>query len=95
MSTQRRSTFVTSMQQCCADIILLELRWMEKQYGHHVAASQPSDSDTGMSAKKIMEEGNLKTFTLQEVCAAHTHAAFVPPPVRPILCCPTVRSRSI
>ena len=40
---------------------------MEKQYGHHVAASLPAESDTGLSAKKIMEEGNLPTFTLQEV----------------------------
>ena len=40
---------------------------MEKEYGHHVAASLPADSDTGLSAKKIMEEGNLPTFTLQEV----------------------------
>ena len=32
-----------------------------------MAASLPADSDTGLSAKKIMEEGNLPTFTLQEV----------------------------
>ena len=45
-------------------------RWMEKEYGHHVAASLPAESDTGLSAKKIMEEGNLPTFTLQEVVHA-------------------------
>lgn len=47
--------------------IVLAFRWMEKDYGHHVAASLPAESDTGLSAKKIMEEGNLPTFTLQEV----------------------------
>ena len=40
---------------------------MEKEYGHHVAASLPAESDTGLSAKKIMEEGNLPTFSLQQV----------------------------
>ena len=48
-------------------------RWMEKQYGHHVAASLPAESDTGLSAKKIMEEGNLPTFTLQEVSPYCSH----------------------
>ena len=47
-------------------------RWMEKEYGHHVAASLPADSDTGMSAKKIMEEGNLPAFTLQDVSHSPT-----------------------
>ncbi len=32
-----------------------------------MAASLPAESDTGLSAKKIMEEGNLPTFTLQDV----------------------------
>ena len=46
---------------------------MEKQYGHHVAASLPAESDTGLSAKKIMEEGNLPTFTTQEVSPYYPH----------------------
>ena len=32
-----------------------------------MAASLPAESDTGLSAKKIMEEGNLPTFSLKEV----------------------------
>jgi hypothetical protein len=46
---------------------------MEKHYGHHVAASLPAESDTGLSAKKIMEEGNLPTFTIQEVIPYHSY----------------------
>ena len=42
-------------------------RWMEKQYGHHVAASLPAESDTGASAKAIMDEGALPAYTLEQV----------------------------
>lgn len=41
-----------------------------------MAASLPAESDTGLSAKKIMEEGNLPTFTLQDV--SHPPAFFYP-----------------
>ena len=40
---------------------------MEKQYGHHVAASLPAESDTGASAKAIMDEGALPAYTLEQV----------------------------
>ena len=36
--------------------------------GHHVAQSLPTESDTGMSAKKLMDEGALPAFTLEQVC---------------------------
>ena len=52
-------------------------RWMEKEYGHHVAQSLPQESDTGASAKKIMEEGNLQQYTLQEVSFFGLHCHFV------------------
>ena len=42
-------------------------RWMEREYGHHVAQSLPQDSDTGASAKKIMDEGALPAYTLEQV----------------------------
>ena len=65
----------TSLQSkvLALDPAIIASRWMEKEYGHHVAASLPAESDTGLSAKKIMEEGNLPTFTLQEVRFVHLH----------------------
>ena len=39
--------------------------------GHHVAQSLPTESDTGMSAKKLMDEGALPAFTLEQVCCSH------------------------
>ena len=42
-------------------------RWMEREYGHHVAQSLPQDSDTGASAKKIMDEGALPAYSLEQV----------------------------
>ncbi|KAK9903477.1 hypothetical protein WJX75_006549 [Coccomyxa subellipsoidea] len=41
--------------------------WMEREMGHHVAQSLPTESDTGMSAKKLMDEGALPAFTLEQV----------------------------
>lgn len=38
--------------------------------GHHVAQSLPNESDTGMSAKKLMDEGALPAFTLEQVCCS-------------------------
>lgn len=35
--------------------------------GHHVAQSLPTESDTGLSAKKLMDEGTLQAYTLEEV----------------------------
>jgi hypothetical protein len=55
---------------------------MEKQYGHHVAASLPAESDTGASAKAIMDEGALPAYTLEQVRAfppAHMQPALSPP----------------
>ena len=40
---------------------------MEAQYGHHVAQSLPQESDTGASAKAIMDEGALPAYTLEQV----------------------------
>lgn len=42
-------------------------RWMEREMGHHVAQSLPTESDTGLSAKKLMDEGTLPAYTLEEV----------------------------
>lgn len=55
----------------------IAFRWMEKEYGHHVAQSLPQESDTGASAKKIMEEGNLQQYTLQEVSHFGLYPRFV------------------
>ena len=50
------------------DVTLARMcRWMEREYGHHVAQSLPAESDTGASAKKLMDEGSLPAFTLEDV----------------------------
>jgi hypothetical protein len=51
-------------------------RWMEREYGHHVAQSLPAESDTGLSAKKIMEEASLPSFTLEQ--ARDSHPPYTP-----------------
>ncbi len=43
-------------------------RWMEREMGHHIAQSLPTESDTGLSAKKLMDEGALPAYTLEQVC---------------------------
>ena len=50
--------------------------------GHHVAQSLPTESDTGLSAKKLMDEGTLPAYTLEEVRSLtsnlhSTHAAYM------------------